>query len=196
MPPNFKNFEDQKSYSRAVRRVYAQRMENLTQRMIDEEIDMITWQIEMKDLLRESYKLQFIAGKGGDASQIFIGDYGAMGQPLSKQYEYLNAFARAVREAADAGKDVQFAVKRAGMYGLSSQQVFWKAAIPAELSQVPGDGKTQCKTHCQCTLKFEYVENDQGKRTEVHIWWELGSADHCEDCISLSKKWSPLKIKL
>jgi len=105
----------------------------------------------------------------------------------------LAGFANDLRLAEKAGKSLGFAVNRARMYAHASQLTFWKGAIPVKIPQVPRDGKTQCKTNCKCLLDVKY-EIKSGVKVAVLVTWILNTAEHCPDCVKLSREWSPLRL--
>jgi hypothetical protein len=89
---------------------------------------------------------------------------------VAAQLKYYDAF------AAQAGEMSEAAVAaRAQMYAGSIRGTFNNARFPG-LSQVPGDGQTQCLTRCLCSLE----EKDDG------IHWVLDGGEHCDDCEAMA----------
>jgi len=108
----------------------------------------------------------------------------------------LISFAVCVAKSAEDGKPLEFAIARARMYAKSTHAMFWKTALPVKLPQVPRDGKTVCKTNCNCRLRIQYERDDSGAITAVLVWWQLSPVEHCPDCKRLARTWNPLRIEV
>lgn len=196
MPEPMTDTNDIRKFSNALRLQSERRIEELTQSFIDGEIDLAEWQKAMKAELRRGNHLQFVTGKGGDPKLINQREYLQLGPELKKQYAYLNKFAEEIKRRADDGKSIQFALERAKLYARSTQAMMWKSAIPVKLPQVPRDGKTRCRTNCKCRLEYEYERGDEAVITAVLVYWKLRPAEHCEDCIDLSREWNPKRFPI
>lgn len=59
------------------------------------------------------------------------------------------------------------------------------------LPQYPGDGQTDCDKGCGCHLHIRALP-DTGS---FDVFWNLGKAEHCKDCLRLTREWSPLRIR-
>jgi hypothetical protein len=81
---------------------------------------------------------------------------------------------------------------RARMYINGSTRAFERAKSDSlglpELRQYPGDGRTICRTNCQCHLSYAERED------HWEVTWVLGEAEHCPDCVTLSEQWAPLVV--
>jgi len=89
---------------------------------------------------------------------------------VAAQLQYYDAFAAQAGEMSDAA-----IAARAGMYAGAIRGTFNNARYPG-LSQVPGDGQTQCLTNCVCSLD----ERDDG------IHWILNAGESCDDCEAMA----------
>lgn len=196
MPDPLRDPDDIRRYSNALRLQSERRIESLTQQLADGNLDLAGWQEQMKAELRRANYEQFVVGKGGDRSLINRREYLQLGPELKRQYAYLNRFAGEIASRADDGKSVQFAVERAKLYARSTQAVMWRSAIPVKLPQVPRDGKTRCRTNCKCRLEVKQERDENGAVTAYLAYWKLRPAEHCEDCISLSREWNPLRLEI
>lgn len=188
--------DDIRRYSNALRLQAEQRMADVTQQLLDGEIDLATWQDTMKAELRRANLEQFVIGKGGDRALISGREYLQLGPELRRQYAYLSRFADRIASRAADGESLQFALARAKLYARSTQAMMWKSAIPVKLPQVPRDGKTQCGTNCKCRLEYEYERDDDGVIVAVLVTWKLRPAEHCDDCIKLSREWNPKRFPI
>jgi hypothetical protein len=61
---------------------------------------------------------------------------------------------------------------------------------------VPRDGQTKCRTNCKCRLDFKYERDENGAVTAVLVYWRLRPAEHCSDCLDLSRTWNPLRKEI
>lgn len=196
MPEPMTDPNDQRKYSNALRLQSEKRIEALTQRLANGEIDLAAWQVNMKDELRRANLEQFVTGRGGDRTGIKPGEYGTLGPELKRQYKYLRNFAGVIEAAGENGSPLDFAIVRAKLYAKSTQASFWKSSIPVDLPQTPRDGKTRCRTNCKCRLQHKLEYNADGEAIAVLVWWKLSPAEHCEDCLSLARTWNPLRIEM
>lgn len=195
MPDRLTDAADMRRFSSAQRAASEQRIQALSQRLVDGDVDLTQWHEDMKAELRRAYKEQFVVGKGGDRRGINAREYLALGPELKKQYRYLRRFARAIEVAAEQDKPIDFVVARARLYAKSSQAMFWKTAIPVDLPQTPRDGNTQCLTNCRCYLDYDYERDENGAIVAVLVYWRLTPAEHCEDCKKLGREWNPRRFE-
>lgn len=195
-PKKMDTMREREDYSKALNQYYEAQVEALTLRLIDEEITLDEWHSQMKALIRESHVQHFITGKGGDKTTILEGDYGQLGTPAREQYRYLKDFAQAIYDKNQAGKDINFAINRSKLYMRTCQASFWRGAVPVSLPQVPKDGGTKCRSNCKCHLDIKYEKDENGKDIAVLVFWELASAEHCSDCITLNREWNPLRLPI
>lgn len=196
MPDRLRDPEDIRRYSNALRIQAEQQMEELTQRLVDGGIDLATWQEGMRAELRAANLAQFVVGKGGDRSAIVAREYLQLGPELKRQYKYLQRFAEDLAQRAADGKSIKGAVARAKLYARSTQASMWRSAIPVKLPQVPRDGSTRCRTNCKCRLDYKYERDEDGAITAVLVYWKLRPAEHCSDCIALSREWNPKRFEI
>ncbi|HML23552.1 MAG TPA: hypothetical protein PKD09_17985 [Aggregatilinea sp.] len=194
MPGPLEDPTDIRRYSNALRLVSERRIEALTQRLTGGELSLADWQDQMKAELRRGNLEQFVVGHGGTREGIKRTDYLRLGPELKKQYRYLDRFAGEIAKRAGNGQSIEFAVERAKLYARSTQASMWRAAVPVSLPQVPRDGTTQCLTNCRCRLDFKYERGRDGEVTAVLVYWKLNPAEHCEDCLYLSRSWNPKRV--
>jgi len=195
MPQPMTELNDMRKYANALRLQSEKRIEGISQRLLDGEIDLPQWQQLMKDELRRAHLEQFVVGKGGIRDGVKAGDYGKLGPELKKQYQYLNKFAATIAKQSEAGQPLTGIIARSKLYARSTQATFWHTAIPVQLPQYPRDGKTKCKSNCKCRLRFKYVR-DAGEVSAVLVWWQLAPAEHCKSCRDLAREWSPKRFEV
>lgn len=167
-------------------------MDTLFARFNAGQIDAGTLDIEGRELIKRSYLRQGLLAHGGrnNATPQLYGQIGYMLSPINPdgQYAYWNNFMAQVRTDPRVASGV-----RGGMYISSGRQSYNKAAtlvrgIPS-LSNYPGDGRTKCRVNCKCSLRFKQVPGGWD------IYWVLGIAEHCEDCVALASSWNPLRYR-
>ncbi|MFA7386075.1 MAG: hypothetical protein WCZ87_00285 [Thiohalobacteraceae bacterium] len=194
MPGPLGDIDDIRRYSNALRLMSERRIEGLTRDLTDGKMTVAQWQEAMKAELRRGNHEQFVVGKGGVRSQINRREYLQLGPELKRQYRYLDRFAAQIQARAEAGKPITFAMERAKLYARSTQASMWRSAVPVKLPQAPRDGKTRCRTNCKCRLQFDYERGDAGQVIAVLVYWKLRPAEHCDDCIRLSREWNPKRF--
>lgn len=171
---------------------YKERLGDIHHRLFDKEISIQQWEIEMRDNIKTVFVAQYMLGRGGRDSMT-QSDYGRLGLMLRKQYGFLRNFAQEIASGRYTVNGIGAVAARANMYIEASSQAFERGKAEGyglpRLSQYPGDGNTQCKANCRCHLDIK--EGDKAWQ----VFWRLGKAEHCQDCVELSKRWNPLEVQ-
>ena len=89
---------------------------------------------------------------------------------VAGQMEYLQKFVDESEGMSEAAIRA-----RAQLYAGAVKATYGRSRYPG-LSQYPGDGSTQCRTNCLCSLE----SRDDG------IYWVLDGGEHCDDCVALA----------
>lgn len=164
------------------------RMRATTERLNAGEITPAAYEKSMQAQIKSAQIQNYSFGRGGIAS-LTDTDKQTIAADIETQHKYLAGF-RADIEAGTLSDDAILA--RANLYGSAGTGAYEKGKASAygmpALSQYPGDGQTICKVSCACSL--DIVETDSG----WNVTWELGGAQHCEDCSGQARKWSPLSV--
>lgn len=151
-------------------------------------LDPVAWHNEVVQLLRVGYTAAYLDGRGDTA--LSPGAQRLLARMVAEQVDYLNGFLDQVE--ADGWSDARDRA-RLRMYGASVRQAYERGAtFGLPLGQVPGDGKTKCLTQCKCRLRIKWIDEEE---LDADVYWELGKAEHCPDCVSLSQEWAPLRIR-
>jgi hypothetical protein len=158
-------------------------LDNLTTQLYRGQITLEQWQIGVAYELKDAHLAQAMYAVGGK-NNMTQANYGRVGGTLADEYRYLANFAN---DIASGNVSEAQALARIKQYGNATQASYWreyrnatKELIhwnlnpaehcgdcltlaggspykPNELSQVPGDGATQCRGNCRCTLSREAV---------------------------------------
>lgn len=159
----------------------------LSARLSIGEINVQQWVKQFRTLLKDTYLQQYMLGRGG-VEAMTQADYGRVGQMLRKQYGYMDQFAREIASGNLSPGQIAY---RSRLYMNSATQAY-EAARAANrglrLPAYPGDGTTRCGTNCKCAWRIV-----RGER-EYLCYWQLGRAEHCEDCVNRASRWNPLII--
>jgi hypothetical protein len=137
--------------------------------------------------LQEAHIANAIFGAGGDAALV---DYALLEQTLIQEATFFQEFMAGI---ADGSVSEAQARARIAQYSKAIEQSYWNewkrdldnsawSDLPL-LTQVPGDGGTQCRGNCQCYLEF----------TPSGVNWVLLPAEHCDDCLALASG-SPYRV--
>ena len=52
--------------------------------------------------------------------------------------------------------------------------------------------KTTCKTGCKCRWEWRNVDREKGN---ADVYWLLGRAEHCKQCLKRAEAFAPLRIR-
>lgn len=163
-------------------------MDALSRRLINGDINVQQWVLEMRQQVKDTFINEYMLGRGG-RNNMTQADWGRVGRMLRDQYQYAEGFARDI----DAGKVSAGQIRtRARMYVDSGTQAFERAKAESQgippLPAYPGDGQTICRANCQCHWEC----SDEGDHWACT--WVLGEAEHCPDCVDNAERWAPLEI--
>ena len=173
---------DDYGMARNIIEMFQQRITDLTGRLNAGDIDLLSWQIGMKDELRQLYSLQLIAAAKGNQETVSMDAWRTAESLLEKQYGYLKDFAKTI--ASGDLSDGQI-LARAALYARSGKEMFWtQSTSKADLPAMPGDGSSECLGNCGC----EWLEVDG------QWYWIRGKNDSCATCIQREKDWQPYKV--
>ena len=167
---NYRSIETGKIVSRtainegleAVMDASAINMNALTQSLIDGNISLASWQSGMMTEIKVTHTASAALANGGWA-QMTPSDWGATGQLIREQYDYLRNYAKEIANGTQAldGR----ALVRSDLYADAANGTYW------EMSK----------------RSFSQDGYDEGRRV-----LEPG-ADHCEDCEEYaSEGWMPI----
>lgn len=137
-------------------------MHDLTQQLIDQQISLADWQASMMSEIRLAHTAAGAAANGGWA-QMSQADWGATGQLVREQYDFLRNFAGEIADGTQLldGR----ALVRADMYGEAARGSFE-------------------------TMQTRYQLINNGMEEEIRI---LGEADHCDGCLEQAALgWQPI----
>jgi hypothetical protein len=141
--------------------------------------------------IEEAYTNQYRLGRGG-INAMTPNDYGILGTMLQAEYEAWRAMnekiaAGTYSEGQIANYNRNFVNGSRTAYERANAEAYGLPPLP----QYPGDGQTDCNKGCRCSLRI-YTLPGNGN---FDVVWRLGDAEHCKDCIRLSRDWSPLRIR-
>ena len=160
-------------------------VDRLTRRVTQGNIALNAWEQGMRDNIKDAYIAEYMLGKGG-VNNMTQRDWGIIGRGLRDQYQYLRGF---TNDLASGRISERQALARAQMYPNGAIKMFERGRSEAmgmpPLPQYPGDGQTRCLTNCRCHLDIKT------KKEQWDVTWVLGEAEHCDDCVAMSRKWAP-----
>ena len=150
--------------------------------------------------LRSHFLRMFLLGRGGREHVESPQEYNVLGDLISAQSEYLYKFALDIHNGTLSEPQIlaraqayAHAGRQAYAYALTQVQTNGAVARDFMLPAFPGDGSTVCLTNCRCNWHIVTRSTDS-IITGYDCYWELGHADHCDDCLARSTEWAPLVI--
>jgi len=172
----------------------------LAKRLHKGELTVLEWRTEMRQAVKDLHVMALIISRGGEPANVTQAEWGRVGRYLRDQYSYLDNFARQLQQRAEMEtlglanlQSEKYIAARSGLYGGNALASFWRGVTYGLLPQVPGDGKTRCKTNCGCRLEVEAGE----QADIVLVRWIVDPAlENCEDCVRLAAEWNPYMLVL
>jgi hypothetical protein len=126
-----------------------------TQDLLADSITAAQWEQRMRTLIKNSYIEQYLLGRGGKENTTRR-DYSSIGGMLKEQYKYLRKFAQEI----ESGNLSPGAIaNRSRMYVNSSREAFERAQRRA-------------------------LSNNGTDLGKMDVHWNLGLAEHCDDCVA------------
>lgn len=147
----------------------------------------------MRSLIKQQHLAASVVGQGGTQN--------ANAQTLLQAQRNINTqmgyFDKWIAEMQSGNIPTPDAMAaRAKLYGKAATATANEANVEARglprLDQYPGDGNTQCLSNCRCTLRILSLDV---VNANYDIYWQLGAAEHCPDCVAMSRKWNPLRVR-
>lgn len=145
------------------------------------------WYDEVARQIRRYSLAAYISGSGQkaptDAGDKIIAAY------VATQLDFLAAF----RDEMKAASEWQAAWgPRAQMYAQSIKAPWWSGATRGwPLPAMPGDGTSQCLTHCGCAWDVQELDGEGN----ADAYWRRAKSDSCQTCVEREAQWSPLRIR-
>lgn len=147
-----------------------------------------TWERRMLDTIARGHAAAAIAGTAGrlgvsagskllNERNLSRAERDEIKRAVAGQLPYLRKFAVELGGLSDA----QIAA-RAGLYAGATRATYYAGRwLGKGLPAYPADGGTACLVQCKCS----WVERGG------MMYWDLGSAEHCPDCLSRAAQWAP-----
>jgi hypothetical protein len=167
-------------------------LENATRQLYAGQLTLEQWQIVTAHELKDAHLAQAMFAVGGKRNMTQE-NWGRVGGTLANEYRYLNQFAIDIQNGSVSEAQ---ALARIKQYGNATQQSYWREYTlvseiiywnlhpaehcgdclslaggspykPKDLNNVPGDGNTQCRGNCKCTISREEIAVPQAVSTGV-----------------------------
>lgn len=175
---------------------YRRNVQSLADQLADGSLGVFEWRNRMRKELRNLHFTAYAAGAGG-LDNLTAEDVRRIQQKIADQEAYLEDWAGQLAVQAADGTEVsrQAVVRRAMLYAGNGNSTYYEGAQAAigmpPLPQYPGDGQTECRTNCKCTLRITKLAGNGN----FDVTWVLATAEHCVDCVRLAADWNPLQIR-
>lgn len=163
------------------------RTDEIARNYLENNISLTDYYDQNKAIIKESYTAMYELGVGG-RNMMTQADWGRVGGILREQYRYYDNL---VMQVKNGEISMAQASARMKMYINSAHEALWRAighSLGIQLPAYPGDGSTQCLVNCQCSWNIVPVG-----RGEYDCYWELGPAEHCDDCKIRAEQWNPFR---
>ena len=100
-------------------------MRDLTSKLIEDSIDLGTWQQSMADLIKDSHLRMGLLASGG-INAVSSVEYGAIGYEIKKQYQYLEIFSSSIRNGE---LSIEQVLARVNQYARSGRATFYNLEV-------------------------------------------------------------------
>jgi 2'-5' RNA ligase len=141
---------------------------------------------QLRDALTELHYRAALIGADGKLS--ILEAQNAVRGELARQFGFLQGFINDLPRLSQGQAEVRIASYVSAISQSANAPLM--AQLP-QLPQRPGDGKTECKYWCKCSLDIQ----EQPGAGNWDIYWRLNRAEHCPDCVRLAATWNPLPIR-
>lgn len=141
---------------------------------------------EMRNALSRMIGYAAVIGSGGQ--NLTQAQTAEARRRFDEQARYMENFIRQIDTMTE-----EAAVRRAASYTaaiIQSITAVQKLDLPV-LPTYPGDPHLECKGYCKCHLDIR----EGAEAGDWDVYWKLGRAEHCPDCLYLAASWNPLKIR-
>jgi len=196
--PRLRTVASRRKYLDLYLDTFAERAAELATQLHSGALGVDAWQLAMRQELKTLHVNALVISRGGEWGAITYSEWGRLGAHVRGQYQYLHRYARQVQQnamgALSGGKfySEKYLAWRSKLYGGNARASFYRGMAHGLLSQVPGDGQTQCLSNCKCELRFE-----EGDRPGLLlVYWQRTPAESCDDCIQLEQDWNPYELWL
>lgn len=175
---------------------YRQRVQELADDLASGHIGVFDWRNAMRKELRNLHFTAYASGVGG-LDNLTPEDVRRIQQKIAEQEQYLENWVGELAVQAADGTEVSRGrvLQRAMLYAGNANSTYYEGAQAAigmpPLPQYPGDGQTECRTNCKCTLRITKLPGNGN----FDVTWVLATAEHCIDCVRLAADWNPLRIR-
>lgn len=183
-----------KLYVKVIGETARERMRAVTEREIAGHISRATWELAMRDEVKNLHRSMAIMARGGK-DQMRAQDWGRLGNVIAKQNAYLNKFGSEVAHGM-VSEEQQLA--RSEMYASSAYSTYENARAIAQVESgvergrrvleagaqhcadcedfateefIPVDeivpiGESECQANCRCFIEYESAPKDAGQQAD------------------------------
>lgn len=142
--------------------------------------------IQFRQAVRNVHQIAAIIGNGGQPlnsrqMQVVLDN-------VAGQETYIENFINEMPNLTEAA-----ARARAHLYATPALHtlVQIQAGQMPRLPHYPGDSDLACHGFCRCHLRIDKIGDD-----DWNVWWIVDpDAEHCADCVAISRAWNPLEIR-
>lgn len=170
---------------------FNQRCETLARDLASGRLNVDTWRDAMRVELERLHTTARVVGRGG-IDGMSAADIDAINAQVSRQAEYLNAWADGLRKETEL--DARAITNRARLYAGNANETLQSSTVARlglpELPAYPGDGTTECMVNCHCRWQIRKLSDG-----DYDVTWVLGRAEHCPTCQARARAWSPLQVR-
>jgi len=198
--PRVRNLEYARGLVELRKEAFKQDAADLAKRLHAGELSVLEWRTEMRQAVKDLHVMALVISRGGEQGNVTQSEWGRVGRYLRDQYGYLDNFAHQLQQRAEMAtlglanlQSQGYIATRSSLYGGNALASFWRGVTYGLLPQVPGDGKTRCKTNCGCRLEIEAGDTPD----ILLVTWVMDPAlENCEDCTRLAAEWNPYTLIL
>lgn len=146
----------------------------------------------LKMRVEEAYTNQGRLGRGGD-NAMTEEDYALLTAMLILEFAAIDDFTNRIGQGLYTQAQITN-YSRNFIHGSVTAYERMNAhahGLMTALPQYPGDCQTRCCKGCKCTLDIRQLTGNEN----FDVYWMLGRADHCADCLRQNARWNPLRIR-
>lgn len=190
--------------NRFVRRIISHVIDVLVIELLEEDMTLTEWLLEMRRVILNAHASQFLLGVGG-INRVDDEDRVSLMTRVVEQLEYLQRFAQEIQQPRHTEAYIKNRIRYYGGSSVASFEAGKAKSYGVSPPALPADGTSPCIANCRCWFLYRRTFRRGGRRRQheehqetVQAYWRLRPEpiDCCETCLERNKVWNPILLNV